>query len=140
MIVLPQINRSKKEAKQEGLESFPRCVLTAARERETENMVRKKKKKTPVPVSSPALRVSEFGWTFRRINSEIDYFLFQFCPGAELYSVDESGVQLCLQSRFSGTQKPITGAEPISYLQLKPLFAEQVQLQYFAQFMDCVSM
>lgn len=66
--------------------------------------------------------------------------LLKFCPGTELYSVDESGVQLCLQSRFSGTQKPITGAEPISYLQLKLLFTERVRLQYFAQFMDCVSM
>lgn len=57
----------------------------------------------------------------------------------ELYSVNESGVQLRLQSRFSGTQKPITRAEPISYLELKPLFTEQVQLQYFVQFMDCVT-
>lgn len=64
--------------------------------------------------------------------------LLKFCPGVQLCSIDESGAQLRLQSRFSGTQKPITGAEPISYLQLKPLFTEQVQLQYFVQFMDCV--
>lgn len=89
-------------------------------------------------------KLCEFGWMFRRIKSKIIFTIrkkkvsLSFVLAASFYSVDESGVQLRLQSRFSGTQKPITGAEPISYLPLKPLFTGQVQLQYFVQFVDCV--
>lgn len=57
---------------------------------------------------------SERGRTFRSVSK----CLLQFGGGAECDSVQQSAAGLCLQSRFSGTQKPITGAEPISYPQL----------------------
>lgn len=57
---------------------------------------------------------SERGRPFRSVSK----CLLRFGGGAECDSVQQSAAGLCLQSRFSGTQKPITGAEPISYPQL----------------------
>lgn len=52
----------------------------------------------------------------------------------EFYSINKKQSTAFLQSRFSETQKSITQAEPINYLELKSSFTEQVQLQYLVQY------
>lgn len=128
----------------------PHCVLTVASRAHDgpHGWASAKENLNPVLILHKArlcckLWLCEFGCMFSKINSKMIFTLKTVCLSFVLawsFTLSmKSGVQLRLQSRFSGTQKPITRAEPISYLELKPLFTEQVQLQYFVQFMDCVT-